>query len=65
MDDNELTEEQKVVEETKKAELARLRDLKRRDYVYKVPELIVLEFSIRCLEMPVLEKKLTGATLLI
>ena len=36
----------------------------RRDFIYKAPELIVLEFSIRYLEMPVLEKKLAGATLL-
>ena len=33
--------------------------------MYRVPELITLEFSIRYLQMPVLEKKLAGATLLI
>ena len=42
-----------------------MEDARRRDFVYRVPELIQLEFAIRCLEMPVLEKKLTGATLLI
>jgi hypothetical protein len=30
-----------------------------------VPELIQLEFAIRCLQMPVLEKKLAGATMLV
>jgi len=33
--------------------------------VFRVPELIHLNFSLKCLQMPVLEKKLTGGTLLI
>ena len=33
--------------------------------VYRVPELVHLNFALRCLQLPVLEKKLIGGTLLI
>ena len=46
-------------------ELANERDLRRRDFIYRVPELVQLEYAIHCLEIPVLEKKLAGATILI
>ena len=54
----------KEAEERKKLKETNERDQRRRDYIYRVPEIILLEFAIRCLEMPVLEKKLTGATIL-
>ena len=35
------------------------------EFIHRVPELVHLNLSLRCLQLPVLEKKLIGGTLLI
>ena len=57
----ELTEKQKA----EKTELMTLQEMRRRELIYRAPELIYMEYSLNCLKMPVLEKKLTGATMLV
>ena len=59
--DQELTEKQK----SEKAEFKILQEERRREFVYRTPELIYLEYALTCLKMPVLEKKLSGATMLV
>lgn len=39
--------------------------MRRRELIYRAPELIYMEYALTCLKMPVLEKKLTGATMLV
>ena len=59
--DANMTEEAK--EEQK--QLKQQEQKRRAEFVFKVPELIHLNFAIKCLQMPVHSKKLLGGTLLI